>query len=175
MSEKDKSGTAAGIEGYYLRAARKDGPQILHCTSDRWHEAREQAFLDALGASCNVTLAAHASGLAKASLYRRRRRDPGFADRWQEALSQGYVRVEMLLLDLAENTLAGKAPDPDSPIPPMTVKEAMNLLQQHAATVHASGIRIKKRIAQPRDLEEVRESILARFEAIATLPEEAAT
>ena len=174
MSEKDKTGPVAGIEGYCLRASGKDGPQIVQCTSKSWNEEREQVFLDALGASCNVTLAAQACGLSKGALYWRRRVDPGFADRWQAALSQGYVRVEMLLLDLAENTLAGRAPDPDSPIPAMTVKEAMNLLQLHAATAHKTGNGRRHWRARPRELEEVRESILARFEAIANLPDEAA-
>jgi hypothetical protein len=155
-----------------LRASGKDGPQIITTGENRWSEAKEQAFLNALGASCNATYAIRACGLSKGALYYRRRKDAGFAARWQAALSQGYVRIEMLLIDNAERTLSGKAPDPDCPIPQMTVKEAMNLLQLHRAEVHEGGNRRKKWNARPRPLEEVRSSILARLEAIANLPEE---
>lgn len=155
-----------------LRKSGKDGPQIITAGDKSWSEGKEQKFLDVLGASCNVTYAVRASGLSRGALYQRRRKDPAFAARWQSALSQGYVRIEMLLIENAERTLSGRAPDPDCSIPPMTVKEAMNLLQLHRGDVHEGGNRRKKWNARPRPLEEVRESILARLEAIANLPPE---
>jgi hypothetical protein len=176
MSDTDKTGAIAGlekmIEGYCLRVSGKDGPQIVQCGEVSWNDKKADIFLDALGASCNVTYAIAQCGMSKSTLYYRRRTDPGFAAQWQAALEQGYVRVEMLMLDLAENSLSGKAPDPDCPIPPMTVKEAMNLLQLHRGAVHKDGNRRKKWNARPRELEDVRESILARLEAIAHLPDD---
>lgn len=178
MSDYNETGNTAGpsslIEGHCLRASGKDGPQIVQCSSKSWNDSKEEVFLNALGASCNATFAINACGMSKGALYRRKRLDPGFAARWQAALEQGYVRIEMLMLDLAESSLSGKAPDPDCPIPPMTVKEAMNLLQLHRSAVHKDGNRRKKWNARPREIEEVRESILIRLEAIAHLPDEAA-
>jgi len=176
MTDTAQSGgdSAAGIEGSCLRAWGKHGPQIVQCGPSRWNDTKEEKFLDALGASCNVTYAMRASGISKGSLYWRRRTNPGFSERWSAALSQGYVRLEMLLIDNAERALSGKAPDPDCPIPPMTVKEAMTLLQLHRAEVCKTGVRPRKWNARPRDLDEVRNDILVRLEAIANMPENGA-
>lgn len=172
MSYTNETGRVAGPEGHCIRASGKDGPQIVQCSESSWNDVKAEKFLNALGASCNVTHAAAQSGMSKGTLYWRRRTDPGFAAQWQAALEQGYVRIEMLMLDNAENALSGKAPDPDCPIPPMTVKEAINLLQLHRAAVHKDGNRRKKWNARPRELEEVRKSILVKLEAIAHLPDE---
>lgn len=180
MRVNDKTGKTAGpkkppkkpIEGTCIRASGKDGPQIVQCGEDSWNDVKAEKFLNALGASCNATYAIAQSGMSKGTLYYRRRTDPGFAAQWQVALEQGYVRIEMLMVENAENSLSGKAPDPDCPIPPMTVKEAMNLLQLHYSAVHKDGNRRKKWNARPRDLEEVRLSILARLEAIAHMPDD---
>lgn len=109
-----------GPPGIALRASGKDGPQLIRSTGKRWTEAAEAAFLDCLGASCNVTASAQAAGFSKEVIYRHRRRDPAFAARWQAALEQGYVRIEMLLVRRAEQVLEGVVADPDTPLHDMT-------------------------------------------------------
>lgn len=160
------------IQTMVIRAGGKDGPQIVESGDARWNDAAEQRFLDSLGACCNVTRAAKGAGFSREAIYRRRRTDPGFAARWREALVQGYVRIEMLLIENAEAVLAGVAPDPQSPIPPMSVKEAMNLLAQHRGAVEGDGNRRRNWAARPRDMAEVRANILVKLEAIAALPSE---
>lgn len=152
--------------GRALRAAGKNGPQVARTDGKCWTEEAEAAFLDALGASCNVSMAAAAIGYTTATLYWRRRRDPAFAQRWHAALAQGYVRIEALLIDLAEDALSGRAPDAGAPIPAMTVKEAMELLRMHHATAHGHGPRTPGRRARTRTLEEVQESILAKLGSV---------
>ena len=69
-------------------------------------------FLDQLAATCNVTLAGEACGSSHAALYRRRRKDSAFMQRWDAALVQGYADLESLLIRWACDALEGVAPDP---------------------------------------------------------------
>src|SRR6187401_409511 len=109
----------AGPAGTGIRAG-KDGPQLIRSSGKRWTEEAEAIFLDHLAASCNVTAAAEAAGFSREAIYKRRRHDPCFAERWQAALEQGYARIEMALVRRAADALEGLAPDPDTAIPAMT-------------------------------------------------------
>lgn len=144
----------------------KDGPQIVRSEGARWTDDDEAVFLDHLAASCNVSLSAEAAGFSRFELYKRRRRDPAFAKRWQAALAQGYARIEAALVRRAIDALEGLSPDPDTPIPTMTVEQAMKVLDGHRNTVEG-GPRSRRQWTRPRSLDEVRDSILAKLEAIA--------
>lgn len=152
--------------GTILRASGKDGPQIVATNGKRWSDAAERRFLDELGASCNVTAAAAASGFSKYTAYKRRRTDPAFAAAWQATLEQAYLRIEMLLVQRAIEVLEGHIADPDAPFPDMTVKDAIAILQLHRASVKGGGARAPGWRARPRSLDEMRASILTKFEAI---------
>src|SRR3546814_16779491 len=52
-------------------------------------------FLDALAESSNVAASARAADIAANAMYRERRRNPGFAARWHEALCEGFARLEI--------------------------------------------------------------------------------
>ena len=147
----------------------KDGPQVIRSKGDRWTEEAEAAFLDQLAASCNVLAACEAAGFCNTTVYKRRREDAGFARRWQAALEQGYVRIEMALVRRAADALEGLAPDPDTPIPTMTVEQAIKVLDRHRAAVKGEA-RSKRNWTRPRTLDEVSESILRKLEAIAPEP-----
>ena len=47
---------------------------------------REKEFLETLAATASITEAAAAIGISRAALYRMRKHDPAFAERWSEAL-----------------------------------------------------------------------------------------
>lgn len=162
MGTRSKAPAPAGM---VLRATGKDGPQQVHSKGKRWTDNAEAKFLDALAASCNVTYAAAQTGFSTVAIYKRRANDPAFATRWQAALAQGYARIEMLLVQRATEALEGFAPDPDTPIPEMTVKDAIAILNLHGASVHGHGKHPGWR-PRPRSLDEMRVSILAKFEAI---------
>lgn len=147
----------------------KDGPQVIRSKGDRWTEEAEAAFLDQLAASCNVLAACEAAGFCNTTVYKRRREDAGFARRWQAALEQGYVRIEMALVRRAADALEGLAPDPDTPIPTMTVEQAIKVLDRHRAAVKGET-RSKRNWTRPRTLDEVSDSILRKLEAIAPEP-----
>lgn len=162
MGSKLKEG-GGGPAGSVPHRSRH-GLQVVDSLGHRWTDEAERLFLDALGASANVTRAARVSGFSTNAIYSRRRLDPGFAARWQSALAQGYARVEMALLRRAEEGAAGAAPDPSIPLPAMTVSEALTLLKMHQASVTGEGIQRGKR-ARVRSLDEVHRSIIAKLDA----------
>ena len=143
----------------------KDGPQLIRSTGKRWSEEAETVFLDHLAATCNVTASAAECGFSCTAVYKRRRRDPAFAQRWQAALEQGAGRLRALLLQRAIEALEGFAPDPDTPIPVMTVKDIITIIGHHGREVDG-GPRSRRQWARPRSLDEMRDSILAKLEAI---------
>ena len=159
-SKANRSGPAGGN----TRAGGKDGPQRIHSKGKRWTDAAEAIFLDALAASCNVRWAAAQCGFSTVALYARRRRDPAFAAKWQDALVQGWFRLEAGLVAAAIATIEGRTPDPDFPSPPMTVADVIAVLKLHRATVHGEGKSPGWR-GRPRSLDEVRQSILAKLAA----------
>ena len=163
MGRRESRETAAA--GLAVRRDR-NGPQLQRSSGKRWTAAAEERFLDHLAATCNVRASAAYCGFCLSLIYRKRRADPAFAKRWQVALEQGYARLEAMLVQRANEALEGRAPDPDFPIPPMSVKEAMAVLAQHRAAVERHP-RSRRRWARPRTLDEMRDSILAKLSAIA--------
>lgn len=157
---------ATGPAGTVLRAVGKDGPQRITTCGHRWSDEAEAKFLDELGASCNVTRAAAAAGFTPVAIHRRRRNDPAFSQRWHAALVQGYHRLEALLVQRAVEAMDGYEPDPETPIPTMTVRDAISILQMYRATVTGGEGKRAGWRARPRSLEEVQASILQKFEAI---------
>ena len=164
--ESHRARTPSGPAGRLLLRG-PCGTQIRTTKAHRWSDAAETLFLDQLAATCNVTLAGEACGFTHAALYRRRRRDAAFAERWNAALGQGYVHLEALLLRRACDALEGVAPDPSAAvrIPEVTVRDALTLLGHHRNRV-AGGPPTRRDWARQPPIEEVREEILRKVEAI---------
>ena len=170
MSEEPPSPGSSGPRrapspGSLLRAG-KDGPQRVAGSSARWSEAAEQIFLDRLAASNNFTWAAAEVGFSRESIYARARRDPVFAEKMAAARAVGFAHIDGLLAEAAEEFLAGRRPNPDSPLPAMTVRDAIAIRNMHRAAQTGEGKR-PAWPARPRSLEEVQSSILAKISAIA--------
>lgn len=154
---------AAGPEGVFVRRAARGGGKLIR-GAKRWTAQSEAVFLDHLAATCNVTASAAAAGFSKVTVYNHQRSDPAFMERWEWALAQGYVRIEMRLVQTTGDALDG-IPDPNSPFPPMTIKDAIAVLQLHRARVKDDGARHPGRRGRPRSLDEMRASIIAKLEA----------
>lgn len=129
----------------------------------RWTLKKRAAFLDALAGSCNIRAAALAAGVTPQCAYRLRRRDPGFAEEWHEALLAGY---EMLETELLGHLLLG-SPEESFERPDgmrVNVKDVMHLLK-----LHRDSLQGKWRGGPPlrrADPEETNKAILKKLEAI---------
>lgn len=151
--------------GEVVRKGRR-GPQIVTNGGTRWSAKAERTFLEWLAASCNITRAAHEAGFVKSVVYQRRMNWPGFAERWDQALAQGYARLEMALVEAANDTLGDVAFDPDRPIPKMTVKEALNVLKLHRASIKGGDLPGFRWRLKPADPAAARANILAKVAAV---------
>jgi hypothetical protein len=99
---------------------------------------RRQVFLDHLAACCNVTAAAAAAGVGVTTVYEARRRDPAFAQAWDEAIEAGYATLEALLIERAAK--GGHYVPGDTPVPgPETIDTwlALDLLRLRGAAKKA--------------------------------------
>ncbi|MEA3009869.1 MAG: hypothetical protein QOJ91_1561 [Sphingomonadales bacterium] len=163
-----RSERPTGPAGAILRSHGKDGPQLVRSRGHRWTDEAEGVFLDCLAASNNATWAAEQCGFSTVAIYQRARRDPVFAEKMEAARSQAYGRIDEALARRAEDFLAGRPPDPESPIVDMTVQDAIAILKLHRAAQNPGGnARRPAWPARPKSLEEMRDSILRKLSAIA--------
>ncbi|MCJ8190493.1 hypothetical protein [Sphingomicrobium aestuariivivum] len=83
----------------YLPASGQRRAQIRRTAANGLTPAREAAFLAALACTGNVRLAADSIGIAPSSIPRRRKVDPAFAARFEEALECAEAVVEDLMVE----------------------------------------------------------------------------
>lgn len=159
-------GKGAGPKGTRLRASHKDGPQRIRVNGAWWTDEAEVLFLNHLAASCNVSAAAAAAGFSAVTVYNHRRCDPAFARKWQAALDQGYARLEMELVRHASAMVENFEVDPDAPFKQMTMREAIHLLTIHHRRRDVPAAALSRQV---RPLDDVRDSILRKLEAIEQL------
>jgi len=98
----------------------------------RFTRERKQAFLDHFAGSCNLAAAAEAAGVSAATVYEHLRRDPAFAEAFQEALALGYTLIEA---EAAGQMRAAQEkyrihPDPDAAAMAMSFDQCLKLLRQ---------------------------------------------
>ena len=129
-----------------------------------WTAAMAELFIETLADSCNVTLAARAIGRSVTNVYLHRNRDASFRAAWEQALTIGYSRLEMMLLERAlhgvEKTVVLKDGS-ESVMREYSDRTALALLRHHRDAVATS--------AQPvaeQEYVEARDRIMARIERI---------
>lgn len=140
--------------------------QIARSRIKQWSPRVETRFLAKLAASCNVKAACAEVGMTPASAYGHRNRWPAFQRRWDEALENGYIRLEGTLVANAANLYSHDEFPLDHPLPDMTTAQAIHLLHMHKHGVLGIGKR-PGLLARPPDMDEVRKSIMRKIEAIA--------
>jgi hypothetical protein len=153
-----------------VRGSRGRRTQIARSRLKQWSPRVETRFLAKLAASCNVKAACAEVGMTPASAYGHRNRWPAFLRRWDEALENGYIRLEGTLVENAANLYSREDYPLDHPLPDMTTAQAIHLLHMHKHGVLGIGKR-PGRLAGPPDMDEVRKGIMRKIEAIARLDE----
>ncbi|MEP7349262.1 MAG: hypothetical protein ABI668_04825 [Sphingorhabdus sp.] len=135
----------AAIDGEELVVRGSNGrrAQVSRARLKQWTARGEARFLSVLSATCNVKLACRAVALSVPSAYMHRERWPDFGRRWDEAVEEGYLALEMGML---ENAMASIDPDGPHevdretaiPMEPMTPQQGLALLHmnKHSAFRH---------------------------------------
>ncbi|WP_327753410.1 hypothetical protein VVT58_08355 [Sphingobium sp. SJ10-10] len=80
------------------QGAQDTGPQLRAMRKDGFTPELRQKFLETLALTCNVSEAARVVGRNLATVYYLKRRDPGFARAWKQALSIGHEELKALML-----------------------------------------------------------------------------
>ena len=144
--------------------------QIGRARAHQWSARVEARFLGALAATCNVKAACAEVGMSHGSAYGHRHRWRAFAEAWDAAIAEGYARIEIALLERGCNLFADPGsgdPAEDHPITTMTAEQAIHLLHMHKHQVHGAGKAPGKSWRVPPTMDQVRDSILRKLDAIA--------
>lgn len=94
---------AETVVGMHVMPGGKSVPKVKAAQRNGWTEKRERRFLDHLAATCNVSASLREVGATAALVYRHRQKSAQFRAAWDHALSEGYARLEAMLLDRALN------------------------------------------------------------------------
>lgn len=136
---KRPAGKAGESDGLVLGASN-NGPQKRKRRATDWTKARTTKFIETLADSCNVSLAARAVQRSINSVYSKRAKDAGFRAQWDQALSIGYSRLEMMMLERAlhgtEKVITLKSGEPKIMME-YNDRVALALLRQHRESVAA--------------------------------------
>lgn len=92
-------------------ANSKAGLQRRTIRDHEWTVKKRAVFLDMLGATCNVSAAARAAGMAATNAYALQRRDAEFAQLWREVFIAGRERLHEAAIACA----MGQMPTGDNP------------------------------------------------------------
>ena len=122
--------------------------QIARSRIKQWSPRVEQRFLATLGATCNVNAACAEVGLTPASAYAHRKRWPGFAERWDGVLEEGYAQLEAELLDAGSNLFSNPGRAQAGPLRGMTVAYAIELLKERRWREQADIVREIRRLSR---------------------------
>ncbi|HEU4959877.1 MAG TPA: hypothetical protein VFT56_05670 [Sphingomonas sp.] len=170
----------AGSNGRKLqkRSARRDG----------WTKAKRARFLDVFATTCNVRAAAAAVGMSDRSVRALRHRDAQFAVLYDEALQDGYRRLEAELLaralgqqpedenpfdDEADAVGAGDDENPGAaqrrplaPPPPFDPQMAIKVLQLRNAETAARSRERRGRVFVRATQEETDAALMKKLDAV---------
>jgi len=125
---------------------------------------KQDAFFEALEATCNVSAAASAAGVCKATVYVHRRNSAAFRARWAVTVREAYARLELAMLERALNGSVKTVTRADGSVE--SVHEypnavALTLLRRHQELAAEAG-----QEHDPAEIEELRERLAAKIERL---------
>ena len=110
-----------------------------------WSKIKQGKFLAVLADTANVTASAKAIKFKEAAAYDFRRKSAVFRAAWNEALSEGYAKLELMMLERAMKALRPDTADEPADAVRTRVEDysnklAMGLLAAHRATVRGDRV-----------------------------------
>ncbi|MDG2003044.1 MAG: hypothetical protein P8J20_06910 [Novosphingobium sp.] len=143
--------------------ARRKAPGAAGAEQGQLRQTWRRDFLAKLAETSNVKASAEHAGVNPSTAYDLRRRDHAFAQRWLDALCEGYSNLEMELLHFLRN---GESTEPSAP--KFNPAVALRMLIAHNETVgreRARRVNVKVSEVQAsieRKVVLMRERVLAR-------------
>lgn len=137
------------LEARYMQRKGGAAPAFIRRGHNSPNDADIEAFLDTLAETSNVSEAARRNGWTTKPWYELRRRNPAFARRWLEALSEGYEELEMEMLARARFGISKRADEP-------AFNEAVSL---RLLMAHKNAVALQRAIRSGLGVEELRERL----------------
>ena len=156
--EENEPGRELVLGGYCGKPQQRTGRP-----SD-WSQEKADKFIQVLADSCNVSLAARAIKRSIGNVYLQRSKDAEFRASWDQALSIGYARLEMMMLERAlhgvEKLIVLKSGE-TKVMREYSDRVALSLLRLHRENVGATNEGI-----DDEDYQEACERIIARLQRL---------
>jgi len=120
-------------EGHELVVSGTNGrrTQVRRARLTQWSPNTEDRFLAVLSGTCNVRAACREAGMAISSAYAHRKRWPGFAHRWDQAIEIGMCELECRMIQNVGHYFDRELPEPDAPMQEITVMDAIRMLRMY--------------------------------------------
>lgn len=103
--------------------------QLRRAKLSQWTPAVEQRFLAVLAGTANVKLACREVGLWPPSAYGHRKRFPGFARAWDQAIEVGMLELESQIHENIGHYFDRELPEPAMPMRDVCVMDAIRLMR----------------------------------------------
>jgi hypothetical protein len=139
-------------------------PRLRKPARKAFTKAKQDRFLAALAATCNVSAACRSARVSDTCAYEHRRKNAAFRAGWAEAVREAYGRLELMTLERMMNgtvttrTRADGSVDKTHEYPNAI---ALQLLRLHRATAAEA-----EQVHDAEDIEEVRERLAQRIERL---------
>ncbi len=146
-----------------LAAGRK--PRLVKARKNGWTKAKQEAFLAALGGTCNIAAALRKVRMSRSGLDKLRSRDAGFRARMREAVREAYRNLELFTIEKMMNGTVKTVTKPGGHVE--TVHEyplhlAVQLLRLHKDDSPAAS----EDAPMAEDREEVTNRLLRKIAAV---------
>lgn len=105
-----------------------------------WTKAKRDLFLAELAQTANVSASARKAKMKEPQAYAERRKSGSFREAWAEALSEGYAKLELMMLERAMTALGAQPSEADAAktkLEEYSNKLAMTLLTAHRASARS--------------------------------------
>jgi hypothetical protein len=153
---------AKGKEKLELRGGSR--PRMTRAGRRSFTLARQERFLGALAATCNVAAACRSARVGRTTVDTHRRKNAAFRARWAEAVSDAYGRLELVMLERMMNGTVTTRTRADGSVD--KVHQYPNAIALQLLRLHRAGAAEAAVEHDPVDIEEVRERLLRRIERL---------
>jgi hypothetical protein len=139
-------------------------PQMRKASGRGWTRAKEEAFVNALAETCNLTIAAAEAGVSVSSARERRRTNARFRAGCAEAIAFAYHRLELATLERSLNgteKIIIRKDGSEERVREYPMATALTLLRMHRETAAEAADEPVE-----ADIEEVRERLFQRLQRL---------
>jgi hypothetical protein len=139
-------------------------PQLQKPKAKAFTKDKEDRFLAALAATCNVARSARRARVSKAAVYDRRQKSAAFRARWAAAVSEAYASLELAMLERMMNGTVKTVRRADGSVD--ETRDYPNAIALQLLRLHRDTAAEADREHDPEEIDEVRQRLAERIERL---------